>query len=98
LGEVLILAFYHASNLSHGGYERSPLFQTFHTAKTFGHISFAELVQQAGLGSAFAELLSARCCAAPASKRMCPNGALNQIAFKTAGHFPDFAVTYSNET
>jgi hypothetical protein len=64
----------------------------------FGHISFAELVQQAGLGSAFAELLSARCCAAPASKRMCPNGALNQIAFKTAGHFPDFAVTYSNET
>jgi hypothetical protein len=29
--------------------------------RPFRHISFAELVQQAGLGSASAELLSARC-------------------------------------
>jgi len=36
-----------------------PVVQCIH--KPFRHISFAELVQQAGLGSAFAELLSARC-------------------------------------
>jgi hypothetical protein len=33
---VAIQAFLHASSYTHGGYERSPLSQTFHTAKRLG--------------------------------------------------------------
>jgi hypothetical protein len=29
---------------------------------------------------------------------MCPNETLYQIAFHPAGNFPDFTVTYSNQT